>query len=376
MDNLHRPVVVQVTDSLKFSGSERLMVDIAVGLDRNTFDSRVLSLTSEGILISELEAARIPVACLDKRRGVDLSIIWKIARVLRQWTPQIVHTYRTTANMWGRLAALAVGVPVIVASEHNREHKGKGRITIDRLLAKRTAKIVTVSGDIESQLVNEYSINAQRVLRIEEGIDFSQFHPRPKDLEFRRKLTGGTDGQLIGIIARLMEQKGHRFFLEALQRVVNVVPDVRALIIGEGVLRLELEVYSRTLGLDPFVRFVGFRNDLPELLPQLDLFVMSSLWEGLPVAMLDAAASGTPIVTTDVGGIPEFIRDQENGWLVPAGNAEALAEAIIDALRHPARAKAMAERAQSDVLARYGLRQMIQAHEALYFELLNRLNSC
>ena len=172
------------------------------------------------------------------------------------------------------------------------------------------------------------------------------------------------DGRVVGNIARLAEQKGHRFLLEAAPAVLKRHPDVRFVIVGDGELRPELEGRSGVLG--DRVALLGSRDDVPDLLASFDVFAFPSLYEGLGLAVIEAQAAGVPVVATQVGGIRENVVDGETGFLVPVGDADALAERICFCLDHPEEARRVGEKARRRVRERYSEQRMVAETLALY----------
>lgn len=369
--DINQSVVLHVTDNLNFGGSEKLMTDIAIGLNSLKYKSCVCSLVMGGVLQNHLEENKILTIIMNKKKGFDVSIIYRLYFLYKKMKPTIVHTYRPSANFWGRIPAIFARVPIIIATEHNYEKSNISIAAINYLLSLFTHKIIAVSQEIATQLIKVYHINENKVQIIDEGIDFTEYHPRPKNYEYRKLLSINNNAIIIGLAGRLMEQKGHKTFLHAFQKVLNEFPNVYAVIAGEGPLAGELQGLAEKLKINNNLSFVGFRKDLSEFLSQLDLFVMPSLWEGMPIALINAAACEIPIIATSVGGIPEFIKDNINGHLVTSGDPEALSQKIILALKQLNKAREMAKVARQDALNRYSIRRMIHNHEELYDYLIN-----
>jgi glycosyltransferase involved in cell wall biosynthesis len=179
-------------------------------------------------------------------------------------------------------------------------------------------------------------------------------------------------GFVLGTVARLEEQKGHEVLLAAVSRIIREIDDLTVLIVGDGPLRPVLEAQTRKLGLEKVVRFLGTRRDVPLLLRALDLFVMPSRWEGIPLTLLEAMGAGLPVVSTRVGRAGEIIADGVNGLLVPPGDPEALAAAILSACRRPEARRAWAEEARRTVVARYSLDHMLGQFADLYRQLAGK----
>jgi glycosyltransferase involved in cell wall biosynthesis len=174
--------------------------------------------------------------------------------------------------------------------------------------------------------------------------------------------------KVAGVIARLTEQKGHRFLLQAM--TTPALADLQLLVVGDGDLRDALKAEAQDLGIAARVHFLGARRDLGDLLAAIDVFVMPSLWEGLPLSMILAMGAAVPVVVTEVAGIPEVVADGKTGWLVPAGNSLALATALVDVFRDRVRTATIAQAARDFVLPRFGVDGYINSVVGLYDELV------
>jgi glycosyltransferase involved in cell wall biosynthesis len=363
--------IVLLTDTLRYGGSERLLVDIAKGLDRDVFDVKVCATTAGGELLEgELAQAGIEYRILHKPLGPNLRVIPRVYSLLRRWCPDIVHTFRFTANAYGRVGAALARVPVIVGTEHVLEHKSLGRRMVDLALARVTDRVVVVTDEIAKQVRADHRLPSSRVQLIEEGIDLDRFACIERDPSAGGEASDSRPFK-VGIVARLAPQKGHTVFLEAVRLARQMRPAVKGILVGDGELRPELERWVADRRMQETFEFWGFREDLPNVFRALDLFAMSSGWEGLPVALLDAAASGLPFVCTDVGGIAEKFQDGVHGRLAPPGDPVRFADAIVWSLDNYPAACAMAKTASAMVHKQHGLRAMIQEHETMYRQLLD-----
>lgn len=339
-----------------------------MGLDPARFQTGVCALASGGLLEEELSDKGIPHWILNKRLGLDLSVLPRLRKLLRTWKPDIVHTFLFTANTFGRVAAIATRAPVIIATEHNCDPRDIGRVAIDRVLARFTDRIIVVTKPIEEHVIKHHWVSKKKVVLIDEGIDFSQFPP--KQLRQEHLVLDPARKFIVGIVGRLEPQKAHHVFVRAMASVMAAHREVEAWILGEGSLRGELERSAAASGLPGKFRFLGFRTDLAAVLHSLDLFVVSSEYEGLPIALLNAVACKVPFVSTRVGAIPELFLDKIHGRLVPAGDDRKLAECIAWSLKHYDCALEMAERARTTILERFCAEKMMKRHEELYASLL------
>ena len=215
----------------------------------------------------------------------------------------------------------------------------------------------------------------EKILHIPLGLELEKFLDCEKYRgEFRRELGFGADDLLIGIIARLVPIKGHTYFLEAARKVSEKISAAKFLIIGDGELRLELEDYARKLGIADRIFWTGFRSDLPRVYADLDLVVLSSLNEGLPVAIIEAMAAAKPVVAADVGGVRELVIEGKTGKVVSPKNSDILARGIIDILSNSDKIKEMGKKARDLAYPKYSAKRLIGDIENLYEELIEEKN--
>jgi glycosyltransferase involved in cell wall biosynthesis len=319
-------------------------------------------------LAGELEKAGIECRILDKSPGWNLRILPKLRALFREWHPDIVHTFRFTANTSGRIGAVMARVPVVIGTEHVLEHKDACRRIVDWILARFTDRMVVVTQEIADQVHSQHCLPRSRIQLIEEGIDLDRFCWVERETPLV-EATMAARAFKAGIVARLAPQKGHQVFLEAIRRARETRPVVKGIIVGDGQLRPELEQWVADHRMQDGIEFWGFREDLPVVFRQLDLFVMTSGWEGLPLALLDAAATGLPFVCTAVGGIQEVFQDGVHGRLVSPDNPTEIADAIVWSLDNYAAACSMAKTASALVHERHELKAMIRRHEEMYLQL-------
>jgi glycosyltransferase involved in cell wall biosynthesis len=276
-----------------------------------------------------------------------------LARRLRELRPRIVHV--TDVFPQAQLAARLAGARRLFVTHHTPELPRRdsvgGRLWQQVGWSTRPEVIYTSETD--------RSNDRPRLLRthvVPLGIELDRFSHGVRVLE----------GRIIGNVARLAEQKGHRDLIAAAPKVLERHPDVRFVVAGDGELRTQLEGLAAPLG-DRFA-LLGRRDDVPDLLASLDVFAFPSRFEGLCLAVIEAQAAGVPVIATPVGGIRETVRDGETGWLVPPGEVHALAERICWCLDHPDEARAVALKAKARVRERFSVEQMVERTLALYGE--------
>lgn len=327
--------VVHIIETPGTGGAERVLVDVAIRLPAG--------MSSLGVMMCESWTGRelakhgIPVTVMPLRRSFDIGWPVRFAEFLRRNQVAVVHSHEFTANVYASMGARIAGVP-IVCTTHGKNYWpfARYRRLAYRWTAKSSACFVAVSHDLGSFLARVLAVPERRIQVILNGIDIASFAPSVASRERMRAELGLSErNRLLLACGELSEVKGHRVLLQAIPRVLERNPDLIVALAGDGPLRKELEKLVQDLRITSSVRFLGFRTDIPELLGAADLFVMPSLSEGLPLAILEAMAAELPVLASAVGGVPELIRHGRTGWLVRPGDSAALADELIGAMASP-----------------------------------------
>ena len=338
--------------------------------DRSRFDVSLCGLKHPEPATDWLGEQGIPVHHL--RRGrFDPRILSDLVSMARERGARILHVHGYAAADFGRLAARAVGAKLVL-----HEHFADPRMPLyqalaDRLLSGRTDGAIAVSRSTREFLVKQRFVPEGRVRLIWNGAPLDEFAPVPREqaLDVRRQLGLADDALVVGTIGRLSAQKGHRFLLEAAARLLPRQPNVRVLVAGDGDLMGELRAQAATLGIAERVVFAGHRTDVPDLLGALDVFCISSLYEGTPLALFEAMASGKAIVSTSVDGCREVLEDGVTGVLVTPADAAALADGL-DRVVADASLRAALGRQALAASRRYDVRTCVDEMQAFYEDLL------
>ncbi|MFL6566463.1 MAG: glycosyltransferase [Burkholderiales bacterium] len=360
---------------LPVGGAEKVLVDVVRRLDPARYESLVCCIQAKGELAAELEKSGVRVLCLNRMQSkrFDWRAVRDLTRLLRAERVALLHSHLYHANLYGRIAALLARVPA-VATVHNVYTRSKiHRRLLNRLLAHATARVIAVSDEIRGDLIAQDRIDARKVVVIHNGIDVRRVESTLTHAQARARLGIGENELALGCVARLEQQKGHRFLLEAcaaLRQDAEVGPRLRLLVVGDGRLRGDLETRAGALGLASSASFLGTRQDVPDILRALDIYVMPSLWEGLSIAMLEAMAAGLPIVISDVSGAAQALGDNEHGVRVPPGDAAALAGALRSLAGDPGRRRALAMSARQRVQERFSIDAMMSQLTSIYDDAL------
>jgi glycosyltransferase involved in cell wall biosynthesis len=357
--------------SLGVGGAERFLVNLARRLPGGRFDWQLVCISHLGVWGEALAAAGSNVVSLGKRRGLDPLVLPRLVRQVQRYRPHVVNTHLWTADLWGRLAARLAGVPVVVVTEQNVDlWKGPLHHAIDRALLRWTDAVVCVSEEVERFYCSQ-GVPAGKRHVIPNAIDLDPFDRPLASGTLRAETQARTGDFLFVSAARLHPQKAQDILLGAARRLVDGGQRAfRLAILGDGPKRRVLEELARARGLSGHVRFLGERQDVPGLLRQADGFVLSSLYEGLPLALLEAMAARLPVVATRVGGCPELVSDGETGFLVPPADEAALAWAMDCLIRDPAVGRAMGEAGRRLVEAKYRIDHSVERTASLFESLL------
>jgi glycosyltransferase involved in cell wall biosynthesis len=357
-------------------GAEDLVATVIKGLDRNRFEAGAACIGEPGAIGEELRAGGYAVASLglDLRRTPFLRLIAAVRGLLREVRPDILHTHLYHPNLYGRLAALGLNLPGVVAAVHNSYPRVKfHRRVWNCLLAAVTDRVLVGSTQVWQDVHRFDGVPSRKLTLLPYGIPLGEGEPALSRRAARSRL--GVSGFVVGAVGRLEEQKGHRYLLEAIPELARRLPHFTMLLVGDGTRRQALEGLARELGVKEVVRFLGTRRDLPLIHRALDLFVQPSLWEGLPLALLQAMGAGLPVVATRVSGVQEAVRDGVNGRLVAPGDAGALTEAILELSDRPRTRLRLGEAARATVREHYSQEAMLRQLERLYLEVYCKANA-
>jgi glycosyltransferase involved in cell wall biosynthesis len=367
----HRARVLLLIKGLGIGGAERLLEAAIPHLDRGRFDYQVAYLLPwKAALVPPFEAAGIPVHNLGMRLAGDPRVLARLVGLLRRERIDLVHAHLPVAGIWARVAARLTGTSRVVYTEHNvPERYAPVTRELNRCTFRMNDVVIAVSEEVQRGIAG-YANGRPVIVTIQNAVDVDAIAATPVEpAAVRREFGFPDDAPLVTTVGNLTPKKGHVHLLAATSRLKASHPRARFLIVGGGPLAVELRAEAARLGLDGTLAFAGFRPDAVRLIAASDLFVLSSLFEGLPVTLLEAMALGRPSVVTHVGGIPE-VTDERSSIIVPPGDAGALTAAIGALLDSPDRRARMGAAAQEQARSRHGVPQMVRAIEQIYAGLL------
>ena len=366
--------VVHVIGSLNVGGAERSVINYLEAADREQFRHTVVCLAARGDLASRVEALDVPIQVIRVKMSRGPWDLMRLARWMRRQDVAVVHSHLYYGSLWGRLAGIVAGVPVMVATEHGKElWKNRFQIWLGRRLAHRTCRIITVAEDGKKLRVEREGIPASKMTVIANGVPLPDLSQHDRDrAEARCELGLAEDGPVIGTVGRTVEAKGYGTLLTAMEELSHRESAPTWLLVGDGPERESLLTRAAERGLADRIVAPGKRQDIARLLAAMDVFVMPSIREGLPVALLEAMAAARPCVVTDVGGMPEALAEGPCGVIVPSEDPGRLAQAIGGMLDEPARARSLGEAARRCAEQRFSNQTVARRIEGIYQDCLDR----
>ncbi|OPZ70386.1 MAG: putative glycosyltransferase EpsD [bacterium ADurb.Bin478] len=367
--------ILEIINEATIGGGQTHVLQLASGLDRNRFAVSV-ACTDNGPLTEQLRAIDVPVHPFAISSFASPSTLRAMVRLLADRRIDIVHTHGGIAGVWGRLAAWVAKTPVCIHTLHGihyLHYRSRFKrilfISLDRLLAIGTEKIICVSEADRQAGIAAGCFPADRAVLIRNGIPVPSLPADFTGQGKRTELSLPAAAVVIGTVGRLHRQKGQRRFLEAIHIVRQEIPDLIALVVGDGPLRSELQTRTRELGLQDHVRFLGSRRDVAELIALMDVFVLSSEWEGMPLSLLEAMALERPVAAFAIPGVTEAVRDNESGALAKPQDAGSLAQAILRLLHDREQARRLAKTGRQIFFDHFQEEKMVHATAELYASL-------
>jgi len=370
---MSRIKVLEMIDRSFLGGGQITLLSLVKGLDKDKFEVMAAS-GGGGPLVDELGKLGVPHIPIDVRKLSGPGAAGRIAAVLRGAAIDVLHTHGGIAGLYGRLAAKKAGIPAVVHTLHGIHYLHYRNpllkwafIVLERRLSRFTDAVIFVSQADLRRGMKLRLAPAGKARLIRNGIDPAGMIPGFD--RAAKKIELGSDGRpLIVAVSRLHRQKGLKYLLRAVPLIREGIPAVKVVIAGGGPLASKLASAVRRLRIGESASLLGEREDAREVLAAADVFVLPSLWEGLPYVLVEAAALGKPIVASDIDGVREVVRSGETGVLVPPRDPGSLAASLILLLMDQDLAGKLGERARRDIPSDFALERMVRETEALYLE--------
>jgi glycosyltransferase involved in cell wall biosynthesis len=367
--------ILLLSTSMGMGGADKLLMTAAQAMQSHGHSVRIVSLTALGPMGLQAQSLGIPTESLNMPRGLpDPRALIRLIRLVHSWKPDVIHSHMVHANLMARVLRLFVRVPALVSTIHNINEGGRVRMLAYRLSNGLVDHMTIVSEAAADRFVTEGIVPRRLLTVIPNGVDIDLF--RNVSLSARETIRGSLGPGQVFIwlaVGRFEVAKDYPNLLRAFAMVRDREPRAVLLLVGRGSLQPETEALARELGLGDSVRFLGVRHDVPEVMSVADAYVMSSAWEGMPMVLLEAAAASLPIVATRVGGNHEVVQEGKSGFLVPPGDAEALAKTMIRMMELSSdQRRAMGALGREHVRTQYGLDRVAEQWESLYRQVLAR----
>lgn len=357
---------------LNYGGAESQLKELAVRLKKRNHEILIVTMIPPHAFIQELKKAGITIKTLYMRRGMpDPRAIFRLASLIRDFRPDILHSHMVHANILARVVRMMTRFPVLVCTAHSIDEGGRIREWAYRLTDPLCDITTQVSMAGLRRYIQVKAVPENKILFIPNGVDTKRFQPNEEARKILRHEFSFTNEFVWLAVGRIEEAKDYPNMIYAFSLLIKSCPDARLLIAGQGTYKTNIEQLVEELGLKDFVKFLGIRSDVPELMNAADAFVMSSLWEGMPMVLLEAAAVGLPIVATDVGGNREVIVDKQSGFLVPSRDSSLLADAMekVMGLQSDDRKK-MGMAGRKYVEEHFSMDRVVELWEELYERLI------
>lgn len=359
-------VMLSITD-LSIGGIELVNLNLARYLDKSRFEVTLVCWRGEGPLIERLRGQDFDLVVFGLPTWNFLGILWGYCREIRG---RRIHILHANPGSFSRISAVVLKVPVIISSFHSQWRLGFVKLLLDRILSKFTDHFIGVSQAVAEHIKAQQKIRDDRIKVIYNGVIPEEYELRPRDISLKSELGLTDNARLVGFLGRLSFEKGADILIRAAPAILRKQRTAHLVVVGDGPERADLERMAQELGIFKRVHFLGYRQDIPEILSALDVVAVPSRQAGFELILAEAMASGVPVVASKVGPIPEVIADGETGLLVPPQDHEAFADAIIKLLGQPDRRKRMGEAGKKRVLEKFTVQKMVSQYEALYERLV------
>lgn len=355
--------VLFLIGTLTVGGAEQVLIDTALGLDRKRYRPVVCSLSGPAEFDHKLAGTGVKHILLHKKPGFSPGILLPLLRVLREENVEILHSHLFTGNFWGRLAGLLHGTSRVFTTEHSLDAwKGRGRLLLDLWMAPMARAVICVSDSVRDFYVRDVGIDPKRIAVIHNGIS----PPASTPSRSRADLGLPATGPLVGTVGRMTPAKDYATWLRAFLLLCSRRPDVHGVIVGDGECRGDIERMTEELQLRDRLTLLGHRDDIHGIYPLFDVFMLASLREGFPIAVLESMWHGVPVAATDVGGMREIVKDEGLGCIAPPQNPAALAAATERLLDDSALRENIARRGRALVRAEFTVDAMVRKIQTLY----------
>lgn len=366
--------VLHIIQNSKTGGVQKQLLNLLKTYDLSIINPIVCSFRPKEEIGIEIEKLGLDFISFDSKRHYRFSpqIIMKLIKLMKQKKIHVVRAHKYRASLYGRIAARFAGIPVVITSVHGNYRKDLRleRRIANKILLRGTDRIVAVSESIKKDIVKYDKVDPSKVVVVYNGTDLARFSPDIKAENMRKSLSIKEDDIVVCCVGRIVPAKGLEYLIEAVSLLKKEIKNIKLLLVGGGWLLEKMKKKASECGVDDLTIFTGKRDDVPEILSCIDVFVMPSIAEGFGNAIVEAMSMEKPVVGTRIGGIPEIIKDGVNGIIVPPEDPQALAKAIKDVIVNKPSTLKMLKQAKEDALSKFTIQGTARKWESLYRSLL------
>ncbi len=365
--------IAHLANEMNVGGKERGILNLVNAMPEEIFENHVYVFKAGGLMLQALDRQKCRVVELGARAGGDYRYAFKLFKLFRQHGIDLVHTRSWGTLLEGMLAAMAARVPALVHSEHGfMRVDTQLHVLIQNLFWRLADRVISVSENLGDTLHAKIGFPRQRIHVIRNGVDVRKLDAIAERTNIRAELGLPQETLLFGSVGRLVPVKNYACLIRAAQLVFEKGPEAALLFVGDGPLQAELATLAQQLGIGGKVHFLNWRKDVPQILRELDVFVLSSFSEGMSNSILEAMTARKPVVATGVGGNTELVVEGETGLLVPSDDPFQMAEALLHLLREGPRRVAMGQAGRRRIETFFTLPQMLRNYQRIYLEVAAR----
>ena len=374
---MRRYRILEFASFAGIGGTQTMLLEFLRQVSPSKFQFSVCVLLEHGYLNTEVAKLGIEQTSLNMRGYWDLAAWRKLYAYAKSRKFDLIRTYGLKAHIIGRIVGRLIGIPVNITSVRNTDPWRKWyHALLDYGTSPLTDLYISNSEAGRIATHQREHIPLSKIITIPNGIDLNDYAPYHADMPrladaVKQEFGIATNAPVIGIIANLRRQKGHITIIDALPRILAEVSEVVCVCVGDDLMDGEIQRYAQSKGMRGHIVFTGFRPDIPRLLTMFDIFLLPSLYEGIPRALLEAMAMKKPTITTAAGGMPEVVVDGSTGVIIPSNDPPALAEAVITLLTNPDRTRAMEQASYERIRAHFSLKAVVAQTVAAYERLIN-----
>ncbi|MCP4681813.1 MAG: glycosyltransferase [Desulfobacterales bacterium] len=371
--NKKKVAVLHILSSADIAGGERYLLDLIKYADETI--KHLIILPYPGPLTQALEDHKYYYTIVNMKKKFSIRSILALVQYLKKNNVDIIHTHGYRANFYGGIASILGGTKII-STIHVSLYDYVDTpllvrcvyILLERIFSHKTSTLICISNAMKGDMI-KLGIDPRKIVVIPNGVDLERFYPRPAEERIKSQLGFNKQDMLIGTVGRMVTEKGQIYLLEALKYLKAEWKNLKCLFVGKGPMLPQLKKLARDSGLEDMCIFPGIRNDIELIYPMLELFVLPSIREPFGLVLLEAMASGVPVLATASGGPLDFINTGINGVLVPPKDSKALAQNISNLLRNKNRAEAIAVEGKKTVENEFSVKETVKKIQEVYFSL-------